>query len=70
MAKKSKNRRLIGFALAVAGGVMLYFAYEHYNSFTGVLARAFANTPPETFYYLLIPGIILTITGLGLCLRR
>ena len=55
--------------MAVAGGVMLYFAYQHYNSFMGSITRAIAKTPPESFYKMLIPGIILSIVGLGLFIK-
>jgi heme/copper-type cytochrome/quinol oxidase subunit 3 len=56
-------KKRIGLALFLAGLIMLFFAWQHYHSFMGRVGRAVANSPPKTFYQLLMPGVVLTVIG-------
>ena len=58
--------RLVGLGLLAGGGYMGYKAYTHSQSIVSKISEAVGNSPPRTFYELLIPAIIMGVVGLGL----
>ena len=58
--------RLIGFALVLGGGFMAWKTYNHTQSAVYKASEWIANSPPRSFYELLIPTILLLVVGLGL----
>ena len=58
--------RLVGLGLVAGGGFMAWKTYHHTKSPLYKASELIANSPPRSFYELLVPTILLLVVGLGL----
>jgi len=57
--------KLIGPALVIGGGVLLYFAYEAHNSASGQITSFISGDPSEKALQFGVAGAVCLFLGLG-----
>ena len=62
--------RIASLALLAGGIVLMIVGINATNSFGSDVSRFFTGSPTDKAVWMLIGGIIATIVGLGLTLRR
>ena len=62
--------KLIALALLAGGIVLMIFGINATNSFGSDVSRFFTGSPTDKAIWMLIGGIVATVVGLVLTLRR
>ena len=62
--------KLVSLALLAGGIVLMIIGINATNSFGSDVSRFFTGSPTDKAIWMLLGGIIATIVGLGLTLRR
>lgn len=62
--------KIIGLALLVAGGILLYFGYTEYNSAASKVTEVVTGNPTDNAIWFLIGGAIAAIVGLGMVFKK
>ena len=62
--------KIVAIALLVGGIGLMIIGINATNSFSSDVSRFFTGSPTDKAIWMLIGGIIATIVGLGLTLRR
>ncbi|MBO6585957.1 MAG: DUF3185 family protein [Gracilimonas sp.] len=55
--------RIVATALLIAGGLLLYFGYQEYNSFGSELDQAFGGSGSTNAIIMLVVGVVAVILG-------
>ncbi len=55
--------RIVAITLLLAGGLLLYFGYQEYNSFGSELDQAFGGSGSTEAIVMLVAGAIAVILG-------
>jgi hypothetical protein len=55
--------RIVATALLIAGGLLLYFGYQEYNSFGSELDQAFGGSGSAEAIIMIVVGVIAVILG-------
>ena len=62
--------KVVSIALLAGGVVLMIVGINATNSFGSDVSRFFTGSPTDKAIWMLIGGIVATIVGLGLTLRR
>lgn len=62
--------KIVSVALLAGGVVLMIVGINATNSFGSDVSRFFTGSPTDKAIWMLIGGVITTIVGLGLTLRR
>ncbi len=69
---KSRNvfGPVLGLALLVAGGLLIWWGYSESQAFVNQLAEAVGGAQPDRVMWKYIGGAVCAVVGLGLLARR
>ena len=62
--------KIVSLALLIGGVALMIYGINATNSFGSDVSRFFTGSPTDKAIWMLIGGIVATIVGLGLTLRR